>query len=79
MMRWFAVRDTRVVESDDPVNYRYVDGRIESLAGSHAGNKMRFNCLNPLAAVRRFFCVPGIEAHSSITVDRSEQPKMPST
>ena len=21
MMRWFAVRDTRVVECDDPVNY----------------------------------------------------------
>jgi hypothetical protein len=32
MMRWFAVRETRVVESDDPVNYRYVDGRLESLA-----------------------------------------------
>src|ERR1700738_2679367 len=31
MMRWFAVRETRVVESDDPVNYRYVDGRLESL------------------------------------------------
>jgi hypothetical protein len=23
MMRWTLVRDTRVVESDDPVNYRY--------------------------------------------------------
>ena len=22
MMRWFAVRETRVVESDEPVNYR---------------------------------------------------------
>ena len=32
IMRWFAVRDTRVVESADPVNYRYVDGRLESLA-----------------------------------------------
>src|ERR1700736_463633 len=31
MMRWFAVRETRVVESDDPVNYRYVDGPLESL------------------------------------------------
>ena len=31
MMRWFAVRETRVVESDDPVNYRYVDGRLESI------------------------------------------------
>ena len=27
----FAVRETRIVESDDPVNYRYIDGRLESL------------------------------------------------
>ena len=32
MMRWFAVRETRVIESDDPVNYRYIDGRLENLA-----------------------------------------------
>jgi hypothetical protein len=32
MMRWFAGRGTRVVESDDPVNYRSVDGRLERLA-----------------------------------------------
>ena len=25
MMRWLAVRETRVLECDDPVNYRYVD------------------------------------------------------
>jgi hypothetical protein len=31
MMRWLAVRETRVVESDDPVNYRYINGRLESL------------------------------------------------
>ena len=31
MMRWFAVRETRIVVSDDPVNYCYVDGRLESL------------------------------------------------
>ena len=31
MMRWFAVRDTRVVKTDDPVNYGYVDERLESL------------------------------------------------
>jgi len=31
MMRWYAVRESRVVESDDPVNYRYVDGRLEGL------------------------------------------------
>jgi len=32
MIRWFAVRDTCVVESGDPVNYGYVDRRLESLA-----------------------------------------------
>jgi hypothetical protein len=31
VMRWFAVRETRVLVSDDSVNYRYVDGRLESL------------------------------------------------
>jgi hypothetical protein len=31
MMRWTSVRDIRVVGSDDPVNYRYVDGQLESL------------------------------------------------
>ena len=36
MMRWFAVTETRVVESDDPVNYRYVDGRLESLTSEAA-------------------------------------------
>jgi hypothetical protein len=28
MMRWFAVRDTRVVECDDPVNYSYIDHKL---------------------------------------------------
>lgn len=27
-MRWLAVRETRVVESEDPPNYRYVDGSL---------------------------------------------------
>lgn len=31
MMRWIAVRDTRVVESEDPVNYRWVDNRLVAL------------------------------------------------
>lgn len=26
--RWFLVTDTRVVECEDPVNYRYVDGKL---------------------------------------------------
>ncbi len=28
MMRWYAVRETRAVESSDPVNYEYVDHRL---------------------------------------------------
>lgn len=28
MMRWMAVTDTRVVESEDPVNYRYVNHEL---------------------------------------------------
>jgi hypothetical protein len=31
MMRWTAVRETRVVESDDPVNYAIIDGRTVCL------------------------------------------------
>jgi len=31
MMRWFAVRETRVVESDDPVNYQWIDGRLVAI------------------------------------------------
>jgi hypothetical protein len=27
-MRWTLVRDTRVVESDEPVNYAWIDGRL---------------------------------------------------
>ena len=30
--RWLAVRDTRVVECDDLVNYRIVDGKMEPVA-----------------------------------------------
>jgi hypothetical protein len=29
--RWTLVRETRVVESDDPVNYRWVDGHLEAV------------------------------------------------
>src|ERR1700730_15797846 len=36
MMRWFAVTETRIVESDDPVNYLYIDGRLESLTSEGA-------------------------------------------
>ena len=36
MMRWFAVRETRVVASDDPVNYRYVDHQLIEIATEKA-------------------------------------------
>ena len=29
--RWLMVRDTRVVESDEPVNYRWVNGRLVAI------------------------------------------------
>ncbi len=29
--RWMMVTQTRVVESEDPVNYRWVDGKLEKL------------------------------------------------
>jgi len=29
--RWTAVRDTRVVESADPVNYKLVNGKLEQV------------------------------------------------
>jgi hypothetical protein len=32
-MRWFAVRETRVVESADPVNYTYTDGSLQAVEG----------------------------------------------
>jgi len=32
MMRWFAVRRWRVIESDDPVNYAWVDGKLRACA-----------------------------------------------
>lgn len=31
MLRWWAVRETRVVESEDPVTHRWVDGKLEHL------------------------------------------------
>lgn len=30
-MRWYAVRETRVVESDEPVNYTYHDRKLRAL------------------------------------------------
>ena len=36
MMRWFAVRETRVLESNDPVNYRYVDHTLIEIATEKA-------------------------------------------
>jgi hypothetical protein len=30
-LRWLAVRDTRVVETDDPATHRYVDGALAPL------------------------------------------------
>lgn len=32
MSRWMLVTDTRVTESSDPVNYKWIDGRLEGVA-----------------------------------------------
>jgi hypothetical protein len=32
--KWFMVTDTRVVKCDDPVNYKWVDGRLEQVETS---------------------------------------------
>ena len=29
--KWFMVTDTRVVECDEPVNYKWVDGHLEAI------------------------------------------------
>ena len=60
MMRRLAVRETRVVESDDPVNYRYVNGRLESLAPEES-TSMTNNPLitHPARRTWRGFCVLG--------------------
>jgi len=33
-MRWIAVRETRVVESDEPVNYTYHDRKLRAVEPS---------------------------------------------
>jgi hypothetical protein len=33
-MRWFSVRETRVVESDEPVNYTYHDRQLRHIEGT---------------------------------------------
>jgi hypothetical protein len=36
MCRWMAVREVRVVESDEPVNYAWVNGKLEALGKKEA-------------------------------------------
>lgn len=40
MRRWFAVRETRVVESDDPVNYKWVDGKLVAVEAPSEVNSL---------------------------------------
>lgn len=35
-MRWFMVRETRVVESDEPVNYTYHDRKLRPVVNADA-------------------------------------------
>ena len=32
-LRWTAVREARLVESEDPINYAWVDGRLVPIEG----------------------------------------------
>ena len=34
MMRWTMVMDSRATEAEEPVNYRFVDGRAEPVRGN---------------------------------------------
>jgi hypothetical protein len=34
MSRWMLVRECRAAPSDDPPNYRWVDGRLEHIEGA---------------------------------------------
>ena len=36
--RWFAVKDWRVVESPDPVNYTFKDGKLEQIKCTFCDN-----------------------------------------
>jgi hypothetical protein len=43
--RWYLVRETRVVESHDPINYRYIDGKlIECKTFTASGNWGELTC-----------------------------------
>jgi hypothetical protein len=48
-MRWFAVTQTRAVESDGPVNYPYVDGRLKSTVPE--GSMLMKQAFTPLDCV----------------------------
>ena len=37
-MRWFAVRETRVAESGDPVNYTYIGGILKEVTAADAAS-----------------------------------------
>ena len=37
-MRWLAVRETRVVESADPVNYTYIGGILKEVKAADAAS-----------------------------------------
>ena len=40
-MRWTLVRETAVEKCDDPVNYRWIDGKLCSLDGERAHDRYR--------------------------------------
>jgi hypothetical protein len=60
-MRWTLVRDTRVVESDDPVNYQYIDGKLVALP-------------EPEPALKCSICEGPIEVHGTWTRGHNAEP-----
>lgn len=38
-MRWYAVRETRVVESEDAVNYKWTDNGLEAIEAGRVTDK----------------------------------------
>jgi hypothetical protein len=62
LMRWTMVRATRVVESDDPVNYRYTSSKLEAVKPE------------PAPALQCSICEGPIEVHGTWTRGHNAEP-----
>jgi hypothetical protein len=55
-MHWTLVCETRVVETDDPVNYRWVDGKLIRLDGEVIDDPYNPEALEAPDAAQLSFC-----------------------